>query len=82
MTEKDIPISYVFFWIALITLIILIAWRAFGSSPTIEAISFGITIFGTVLTWFGLRTSKVSNSQHDEQTQILKEIRDLLKKEK
>ncbi len=83
---KEIPISYVFFWIAFIILIILLAWRTFGSSPTVEAISFGATIFGTVLTWIGLQISINSTenfaqmqAQHAEQTEILKDIKDLFK---
>lgn len=66
MTEQKIPISYIFVWIGLIVMALLVIWYAFGSSPTLGDISLGITVLGTTLTWFGLRSSSVTNGKIDE----------------
>lgn len=90
MTEqKEIPVVDIFFWLALILLIVLLTWRAFGSSPTTEAVAFAVTFFGTILAWKGLKKSaRTENTLNEiksglsvlsEHTEILKDIRNILK---
>lgn len=89
--KKAIDIADIFFWITLILLIIMLSWWAFGNSPTAEVLSFFTFAFGTALTWEGIRasrniirsTNKLAfdmKEQHSEQTQVLKDIRDILKR--
>ena len=82
--KRNIDIVDIFFWITLILLVIMLAWWAFGDSPTIQALSFFAAAFGIVLTYGGLRASKhivkEMTKQHSEQTKVLKDIRNILKK--
>lgn len=74
--KKDIELSTLMFWLAIIILIALLAWRILGSSPTIEQLGLGLAFFGVMLSWYGINRS---DQKFDEQTQILKDIRDSLK---
>jgi len=50
--EIKIDLATIFFWIALIMLILVIAWRIFGHSPQLGALSTALAFFGVVLTWY------------------------------
>lgn len=81
--ESEIHISIIFLWVAIAILIVLLAWWAFGSSPTKEDLGFGITIFGVVLTWASTyafaNTIRSLREDHTLQTKLLKDIRGKLK---
>ena len=51
------------FWIAVIMLILLLAWSVFGSSPTLEQVSFALSIFFLFLAWEERLTAKILESK-------------------
>lgn len=83
----EIQISTVLFWIAVVILFIMLAWWVLGESPTVEQLSIVLTAVGS---WMAIKGSKdinlikrlslESKEQHSEQTQVLKDIRDILKR--
>lgn len=78
--EQEVHISVIFLWVAMAIMVALLAWWAFGSSPTKEDLAVGITIFGTVLTWASMHTFTTAiKSLHDDHTQILKTIQERVK---
>ncbi|MBD3263315.1 hypothetical protein GF374_02965 [Candidatus Woesearchaeota archaeon] len=79
MTKKKIELSSIMFWIAIIILLILFAWKIFGSSPTTNQLALGLTFFAVILTWQAIDRTE---TRFDEQTSILREIRDAIKERK
>ncbi len=85
-----IKIENLLFWILIALLIALLLWRAFGSSPTVEAIGIALTAIGALFGWRGIRDSNKILSrvevlgsieqEEKKQTQILSEIKTVLEK--
>lgn len=46
------------FWMALVLLLIFLAWRVFGSSPNLEQLGFILTLFGVTLSWKSVVSSE------------------------
>ena len=44
-------IEEILFWVTVLILILLFAWYVFGNSPTIEQISFVLTLFFVFFAW-------------------------------
>lgn len=76
--KKEIGIEYVVFWLVLAILIIFLAWRTFGHSPSIEALSFLLTAIGAGISWIGLKASFESAFEHKNQTEILIRIQNAI----
>lgn len=74
----ELKIEYLMFWIVLILLVIFLIWRTFGSSPTIEAVSFLLTAAGVGVGWIGLKASFRADAVHEEQTKILTKVQETL----
>ncbi len=82
-----IKIEHLLFWVLIALLIIMLLWRAFGSSPTTESIGLVLTVLGALFGWISIQGSKnmsakLKSMEQEErkQTQILSEIKAVLEK--
>lgn len=87
---REIKIEYILFWVLIALLIFFLLWRAFGASPTVEAIGLILTGMGAILGWYSIKGSdrvfskleKLDGMEQEEkkQTQILLNIENILRK--
>ncbi len=76
---EEIDVLEVLKWAGLAVFLALLAWWIFGNSPSFEqVVSFGFTIFFLVLAIESREGNTRMMHQHYEQTEILKEIKNIL----
>ncbi len=74
MELDSYKIRNVLFWIIVIILILMFAWLVFGSSPTLEQISFVIAILFLFLAWEERINAKILGSKINNLGQKLNKL--------
>ena len=77
---KEVKIEQILFWVIVALLIIFLLWRALGSSPPVEAVGLLLTAMGALFGWYSIKSSNKIFGKLDEQTNLLKDLKEILER--